>query len=51
MINFLIYSNFGYQEQKQMNVSLTVYKLIVEESSLVLPFKSFAKNEAPKSDM
>ena len=43
--------NSDFQEPKLVEADLTIYKLIAKESSLVLLFKAFAKNEGSRSDM
>ena len=43
--------NFGSQELKLVGADLAIYKLMAEESSLVLLSKASAKNEGLRSDM
>ena len=47
----LIHSNSGFQEQKHVEINSIAYKPMVKESSLVLPFKVFAKNKESRSAM
>ena len=47
----LILLNSGFEEPKLVRANLTVYKLMAEESLLILLFKAFAKNEGSRSDM
>ena len=44
-----IHSNSGSQEQKRVEINSIAYKSMMEESSLALPFKVFAKNEESRS--
>ena len=43
--------NSDSQDPKLVGVDLTVYKLMAEESSLMLLFKASAKNERLRSNM
>lgn len=41
----------GCQEKKNVEINLTAYRLMVEESLFVLHFKAFFKNKRSRSDM
>lgn len=50
-MGFLTLLNFGSQKPKLIEIDLTIYKLIVEKSLLVLFFKIFTKNKKLRSNI